>query len=270
MRRIVKLAFVALVLLLGREMLPPAFAGLQDYGIYVGAIRGSSAMRLEDSLRKTEDTKTKSNKWLSRTNLKTRGFIWDPRFLKFEGGLSYLSSKSETDTTDMGNDSMGFNLTAVLFPRWRYPYRPINLFANKSTSTADMNDLQVDTTSFGVHWGLGHKMMGRVRMSYDGKLSETTGDQMEQDEMRHRLKVDARRTFLKEKWGESRVNYGYAFDYSEDKVGEMGSNTSFLQNFLYASTFTRFGEKMEMSATANFSQSTNDSGDSGGSRGRRD
>ncbi|HEC16993.1 MAG TPA: hypothetical protein ENI99_10570 [Sedimenticola sp.] len=262
MRYAGKPVLVVLVFLFCVVVFFPAFASLRDYGIYMSGINGSTALRLEDKIRKTNGVKTKVRRWVSRTNARTKGFIWDPRFMNFEGGLSYLTNKSETDSGDVDSSTLGFNVAATLFPRWRYPYRPINLFANRSMSTVDAIDgdtQEITSTLFGVRWGLSHKLFGRIRTSYDGQLLESTGGLADRDELRQRFKVRANREFRKGQWGESKLNYGYEFEYWDAKQ----ENTSFLQNYLFARNFTRFGQRTELATDASFYQRTNDTGGSG-------
>lgn len=163
----------------------------------------------------------------------------------------------------MDSEIASFNFTTTLFPKWYFPYRPIFIHATKQRTTRDSyltGSNEVDSTGFGVRWGLSNESLGKVRMSYQGRLTESIADQdqLDGDNQRHEFEVDALKVFRKAQWGESDVKYGYEFDYTDDTSDYTSNNITFMQHYLYARNNTQLGEKTRLSAETSFFQRSTD------------
>ncbi|VAX10963.1 hypothetical protein MNBD_GAMMA26-1796 [hydrothermal vent metagenome] len=246
---------LAFLFLVSAGMVAPALAALQDYGIWMSAISGSSYLRLEERLSDKKDgKKTKRTILESRTRLRTNGIVWDYRFMTFAVQLSYTSTRRTADIGKMDSTLTEFAFTTELFPVWYFPYRPISLYANKNRNTIDGysdGTREVDITNFGAQWGLWHKILGRTRMSYSGTLRELTDDEQVDDDgasQNHELNVEATKVFRKGQWGESDVNYGYEFDFWNADA----ENSTYIQNYLFATSRSKLGEKALLSTGTSF------------------
>jgi len=231
----------------------PAMAALRDYGIYLGSIGGATSLRLDNTLKKDHARKTEENKLTSTTSLRTKGFIWDPRFMTVALGFHYSSSKTKTDTYSYDSGAIGFNFKSVLFPRWRYPYLPIRMAASKTTRTTGNTrggGYETDYTRMSLNWGLLQKQLGRVRIRYAYTLEESTGEAREQDIVKNRLQVNASKDILKNKWGETHLGYGYHFDSFDDRV----ESKSDIQHHLFTNNTSKFGKKANLNSNVLFYQ----------------
>jgi len=253
MSSVSRIAFILLVVFGAVGTSLPVMAALRDYGIYLSSIGGSTLLRLDNRLRKDYKSKTEENKLTSTTALRTKGFIWDPRFMTVDLDLRYSTSKTEADTYNTDDDSIGFRFNSVLFPRWRYPYLPIRLTASTTTRTVDGDEggsYETDYTRMSLNWGLTQKHLGRVRMRYAYTLEESTGEGREQDTTKNRFQVNASREFLKGKWGETDTGYGYHFDSFDDRT----EDKSDMQHHLFAKNRTKFGKKAKLNSNVLFYQ----------------
>ncbi len=248
-----RITTIFLVVFCALGMSFPVMAALRDYGIYLGSIGGSTLLRLDNTLTKDDDRKIEENKLTSTTALRTKGFIWDPRFMTVDLGFQYSSNKTETDTSSYSGDAIGFNFKSVLFPRWRYPYLPIRMAASKVTRTIGSyggGEYETDYSRVSLNWGLLQKQLGRVRMRYAYTLEESTGEAREQDIVRNRLQVNASKDFLKNKWGETHLGYGYHFDSYDDRV----EGQSDMQHHLFTNNTSKFGKKANLNSNVLFYQ----------------
>lgn len=239
-------------------------AALQDYGIYLGSVGGSSLLRLENRIRGSNGSKRKENWLTSITTVGTSGFIWDPRFMTVALNLQYSASRREADTFETDEDSISFRFKSVLFPRWNYPYSPIRLSASKATRTVN-NDgtgtAETDYTRMSVNWGLVQKQLGRVRMRYNFFLEESMGisERDIRDTVKNSFQAHASKNFLKDKWGETHSRYGYQFDSFNDRVNDRSD----MQHHLFINNKTKLGKKAALSSNALFYQRYYDDDDGG-------
>ncbi len=246
-------AFVLLAIFCAVGSSLPAMASLRDYGIYLSSIGGSTLLRLDNTLRKNRGSKTEEDKLTSTTVLRTKGFVWDPRFMTVDLGFQYSESKIETDASSSDDATIGFSFKSIFFPRWRYPYLPIHVAASKRTRTVSGDggwDHETDYTQMSMNWGLIQRQLGRVRMRYAYTLEESTGETREQDVVKNRLQVNASRDILKDKWGETHFRYGYNFDSLDDRV----EGESDMQHQLFTNNTSKFGKKANLSSNALFYQ----------------
>jgi len=228
-------------------------ASLRDYGIYLGSIGGAVSLRLDNKLTTDRGGEREENTLTSSTAINTKGFIWDPRFMTVDLGLKFSTSKTEADTYESDEDAIGFRFKSVLFPRWRYPYLPIRLSASKITRSADGGEgvaSETDYTRMLVNWGLFQKHLGRVRTRYAFTMAESTGRGNDKDTIDNNLSIDASRSFLKGKRGETDSDYGYSFDSLIDRA----KSRSDMQHDLFINNRTKFGKKIDLSSNALFYQ----------------
>ncbi|MFC1602532.1 hypothetical protein ACFL3U_03075 [Pseudomonadota bacterium] len=248
-----RITLVFLVVLCAAGTSLPVMAALRDYGIYLSSIGGSTLLRLDNKLKENRGQKTEENELTSTTELRTKGFVWDPRFMTVDLNFKYSTSQTKADTFDSEDDTIGFNFKSVLFPRWRYPFLPIRLSASKTTRTIENDGRggnETDYTRMTLNWGVAQKQLGRVRMRYAYTLEESTGDSREQDTVKNRLLLNSNRTLLKGKWGETRLSYGYHFDSSDDRIEDQSS----LQHNLFTHNTTKFGKKAKSNSNVLFYQ----------------
>lgn len=260
MSRAVGLAFGALVFLFAATVSLPAAAALRDYTRGQFTLTGSFGLRFE-GIEKTSDSENNSEESLqTEFDVNSRGFIWDPRFMNFVVGLTLRNKTTSADDGESNEELVGFRFNSTLFPRWRYPYLPINLFANKSRSTVEgftNKSTDIYTTTLGLNWGLFRAPLGRLRLSYRMDLDERVGDTSGQNETRHEFNAEAKRKFREAQWGESDLTYGYDFNSMED------DDSSYLQHNLFARDRSKLGEKMDLTANAVFYHRENEASGGG-------
>ncbi len=262
MRRQRKSALVVLVLCLcaGASMTVTSFS-LRQYTRGLYALTGHVGLKFEERRRQTSgSTETKVQLLRKEVAVQNKGFVWDPRFMLFDLGMTIADE--DTKTTPGGrstNDYLAFNLTSTLFPRWRYPYRPITLNALRSTNTIKpfgQQSYDLDTTILGARWGLVRQPYGQISLDYDVRFSESSNDSSPRDETTHRFETQARKTIRKEQWGESDIKYGYRLDASKDKA----IDSDYVQHYLHSDTRSKFGPNKDLTAAASYYRRTQQTG----------
>jgi hypothetical protein len=207
-------------------------------------------LRFEDREYVDGGNQVNSRKFKQELTLRNKGFAWDPRFLTLDLGLTFTHDNTTYDNSgEADSERMTYSFGAVLFPKWRYPYRPLRFNAYRAATTQKnfgSSSYEQINTGLGVNWGFFQKQLGRIRMNYAFTTKEDARISANDQEIKHELDVDGRKNFREGRWGQTRLNYGYNFDSIESGDGRSKS----LQNAFYADERTDLGNNVTLDANA--------------------
>ncbi|MFC1684883.1 hypothetical protein ACFL0R_05380 [Pseudomonadota bacterium] len=225
-------------------------AALRHYTWGLFSLNGSVGLRFEDRERVDGGNQVNSTKFKQEISLRNKGFIWDPRFLTLDLGLSFTHDNTTYDnSSETDSERINYSLGAVLFPKWRYPYRPLRFNAYRATTTQkNFGSPSYEQINSGLHinWGLFQKQLGRIRMNYAFTTKEDDRSSADGGEIKHEFDVDGRKNFREGRWGKTLLNYGYTFNSNESDNGSSKS----MQNSLYADERTDLGNNVTLNANA--------------------
>lgn len=233
---------------------PSALAAkLSDYTKRRFAIYGALSAEVENYDYKTDSTSNRRRTLRTRADINARGFIWDPRFATFDGGLSLQSDKTRSDSGAAGGGDttsklLGYRLNTVWLPTSPNALT-VHASRNKSTVASYATpSYGLTTSTFGARWGFTSKWVGRTQLFYDRSRSESDNVLVPRSDTNVNLGVEAGQKVRQKQWGESDLTYGYRRTSLDDQV--YGNRQ--LQNYLYASDRTQLGEKMNLAANLTY------------------
>ena len=219
---------------------------------------GHLAARYEESQQKISTTESNRDSWRTEVQMNLSGFVWDPRFMVFNGGITLLNEEINTDAGESNPTTTNYSLFTTWFPRKKNPFI---FFANRSlinVSSYATPSYELVTDNVGMRWGFRSPLLGALRFTYDLRLAESDAQHSERDEVSHHFNAEAKKKLRPGRWGASDLIYGYRYETTEDKTSR-GSESQ--QHYVYANDHTDFGERVRFTADATLFNREDDWGD---------
>lgn len=224
------------------------------------SLSGSIGMEAEDYRYEMLASTRERLRLRGRFDLNARGYVWDPRFVVFDAGVTLQDETVRTREAgldgDTGVDTLGYRFSTTWFGGRP---NPLTIYANSSQSTvADFwtPSYELSTRSEGMRWGLDNRWVGRTGFYVDHTVSESRSTAVPRSEENLSLGLDANRTIRAQQWGESALSYGYRHTAWDEKV----YGSSHRQNHLYLNDRSLFGEKATLTANLTFYDRSDDWG----------
>ncbi len=235
----------ALFILLLLTPSPASAARLFDYTQRGFSLTGGLGLRYEDYDYNTGSVTSYSRRALEEElKLGSTGFIWDPRLLLFDAGVTLRNRDTDYYNGDSDIDTLGYRITTT----WFRERNPFVLYAHKSTNTYLPRigpSYKFVTSNYGFRWRYASRMLGMVRFGYDrGRTQSDNTNAAPLDEYKDSVNIEGKRTFGKVYKTQSIVNYGYRYDNSEDDV----AGRYYRQNYWYVQDNTKFSERVNLRA----------------------
>lgn len=217
------------------------------------AFYGSVGVEAEDYQYDSEREIRDRMRLRTRFELNGRGYLWDPRFAVFDGGITLQRDSvqvGETDTSggDTRQNMIGYRINTTWFANRPYP---LTVFASRNQNT--MSDFwsptyQLTTSNFGARWGMEHNLLGHASFYLDHTSAKSDSDLVPRSESNLMLGVDAKRKLRPKQWGESEFSYGYRHTEWDEQVYDSRQR----QDYLYLNDRTLFGEKANLTANMTY------------------
>ena len=229
-------------------------AKLSDYTKRRFSLYGSISGEVENYDYRTDGSTTRRRTLRTRADVNARGFIWDPRFATFDGGLSLQSDNIHTTSSAAGGSGdtksnlLGYRLNTVWLPT---SPNALSIHASRNKTTVasfSTPSYGLTTSNFGARWGFASKWLGRAQLFYDRSRSDSDNVLVPRAETNVNLGVEAGQKVRQKQWGESELTYGYRRTTLDDQV--YGNRQ--VQNYLYASDRSLFGEKINLTANLTY------------------
>ncbi len=237
--------WLALFVLMQMAVMPAFGARLYDYTHRSFTLTGGLGLRYEDYDYRTSGSTSYSRRTLEEElRLGSSGFVWDPRFMLFDAGVTLRNRNTKYQSGDSDIDSVDYRLTTT----WFRERNPFVLYARKITNTYTPTrgaSYQFITSNYGFRWRFAPPLLGMVRFGYD--RGHTKSDSLATapfDRYKDSFNIDGKRTFGKVYKIHSIVNYGYRYDNSDDDV----AGRYYLQKYWYVQDSTRFSDKVNLRA----------------------
>ncbi len=236
----------ALFFLLQIVPITPALgARLFDYTHRAFTLSGGLGLRYEDYEYRTGGETSYSRRTLEEElRLGSTGFIWDPRFLLFDAGVTLRNRNTDYQSGESDIDTVDYRISTT----WFRERNPFILYARKTTNTftpAVGSPYEFITSNYGFRWRFAPPLLGTVNFGYDrGHSKSDSLATAPFDRYKDSFNIDGKRTFGKVYKIYSVVNYGYRYDDSEDDV----AGRYYRQKYWYVQDNTRFSEKVNLRA----------------------
>ncbi len=227
-------------------MSPPVLAArLYDYTHRAFTLSGGLGLRYEDYDYSSGGTTNYSRRTLEEElKIGGTGFVWDPRLLLFDAGVTLRNRSTDYLNGDSDIDTVGYRLTTT----WFRERNPFVLYARKNTNTYSPQAgpaYEFTTNNYGFHWRIAPPVLGMVRFGYDrGHTRSDNLGSVPLDEYKDSFNIDGKRTFGKIYQTHSIVNYGYRYNNSEDDA----AGRSYRQKYWYVQDSTRFSDEVNLRA----------------------
>jgi hypothetical protein len=221
---------------------------LSDYTQGRFAFYGSLGLMTEKYTYSSETTKEDRMRLQKRVDLNSRGFIWDPRFATFDGGVTLQSEDISASAGDTTLNTLGYRLNTTWLANRPHP---LSLSASRTRNTvADFLTPSYDLTStnLGVRWGLENKWLGQTRFFYDRSRSESDSIRVPRSDLTQSYGLESQQKVRPRQWGESNLTLGYRRNEWDDYVF---GNTQ-RQNYFYAYDRTLFGDRANLTANLTY------------------
>ncbi|HFC54046.1 MAG TPA: hypothetical protein ENJ43_06395 [Gammaproteobacteria bacterium] len=220
-------------------------ARLFDYTHRSFTLTGGLGLRYEDYDYNTGSVTSYSRRTLEEElKLGSTGFVWDPRFLLFDAGITLRNRDTAYHNGDSDIDTLGYRITTT----WFRERNPFVLYAYKSTNTYSPRtgpSYEFINSNYGFRWRVASRLLGMVRFGYDrGRTQSDNSNTVRLDEYKDSVNVEGKRTFGKVYKIHSTVHYGYRYDNSEDDQ----AGRYYRQNYWYVQDNTKFSERVNLRA----------------------
>jgi len=224
---------------------PVLAARLFDYTHRAFTLSGGLGLRYEDYDYKTGSSTAYSRRTLEeQLKLGSTGFVWDPRFLLFDAGVTLRNRSTDYYNGNSDIDTTGYRLTTT----WFRERNPFILYARKRTnsySPVSGPSYEFTNTNYGFRWRVAPRFLGMVRFGYNrGHTKSDNTRSIPLDEYVDSFNVDGKRSFGKVYRTHSVFNYGYRYYNSEDDA----AGRSYRQSYWYMQDSTRFSDKVNLRA----------------------
>ncbi len=226
---------------------PVSGARLYDYTHRAFTLSGGLGLRYEDYV---YDYDTTGKDGYSRQTLEEElrvagtGFVWDPRFLLFDAGVTLRNRDTDYNRGDSEIDTAGYHLITT----WFREKNPFVLFARKNTNNYSPQSgpaYKFTTSNYGFRWRFAPPVLGAVRLGYEkGHTKSDNFSVLRMDEQKDSFFVNGKRTFGKVYETHSVFNYGYRYDDSVDDA----SGRSYRQQYWHLQDSTRFSDNVNLRA----------------------
>ncbi len=224
---------------------PVSAARLFDYTQRAFTLSGGLGLRYEDYDYSTGGVTSYSRRALEQElRVGSTGFVWDPRLLLFDAGVTLRNRNTDYMSGDSGIDTVGYRLTTT----WFRERNPFVLYARKNTNNYSPRRgpaYEFTTTNYGFRWRFAPRFLGMVRFGYDrGHTKSDSISAVPRNEYKDSFNIDGKRTFGKVYKTHSIFNYGYRYDNSEDNA----AGRSYRQQYWYLQDTTRFSDDVNLRA----------------------
>ncbi len=224
---------------------PVSAARLFDYTQGAFTLSGGLGLRYEDYDYTTGGVTSYSRRALEQElRIGSTGFVWDPRLLLFDAGVTLRNRNTDYMSGDSGIDTVGYRLTTT----WFRERNPFVLYARKNTNNYLPRRgpaYEFTTTNYGFRWRFAPRFLGMVRFGYDrGHTKSDSISAVPRNEYKDSFNIDGKRTFGKVYKTHSIFNYGYRYDNSEDDA----AGRSYRQQYWYLQDTTRFSDDVNLRA----------------------
>ncbi len=231
------------LLLLGAS--PASAARLFDYTQRGFTLTGGLGLRYEDYDYNTGGVTSYSRRALEEElKLGSSGFVWDPRLLLFDAGITLRNRDTDYYNGDSDIETLGYRITTT----WFRERNPFILYAHKNTNTYSPRvgpSYEFINSNYGFRWRFGTRLLGMLRFGYDrGRTRSDNTNAVRLDEYKDSINIEGKRTFGKVYKTLSVVNYGYRYDNSEDDL----AGRYYRQNYWYVRDNTKFSERVNLHA----------------------
>ncbi len=224
---------------------PVLAARLFDYTHRAFTLSGGLGLRYEDYDYSSGGVTSYSRRTLEEeVRLGSTGFVWDPRLLLFDAGVTLRNRSTDYMSGDSDIDTVGYRLTTT----WFRERNPFVLYARKNANSYSPRTgpaYEFTTSNYGFRWRFAPRLLGMVRFGYDrGHTKSDNISSIPLDEYKDSFNIDGKRTFGKVYKTHSIFNYGYRYDNSEDDA----AGRSYRQQYWYLQDSTRFSDDVNLRA----------------------
>ncbi len=235
------------VLVIVACLAPPSAmaARLFDYTQRAFTLSGGLGLRYEDYDYSSRGRTSYSRRTLEEElRIGSTGFVWDPRLLLFDAGVTLRNRNTDYNSGDSDIDTVNYNITTT----WFRERNPFILYARKNTNTYSPVSgaaYEFTTSNYGFRWRFAPPLFGMVRFGYDrGHTQSDNTSAVPLDEYKDSFNIEGKRTFGKVYDTYSVFNYGYRYDNSEDDA----AGRSYRQQYWYMRDSTRFSDNVSLQA----------------------
>ncbi len=213
---------------------------------------GSVGLENEDYIYSTEAGSSSRTRQRTRFDLNGRGYIWDPRFMVYNAGVSLQREKLQASANQVKTSSIynmvGYNINTTLLPN---KPNPLMLYGSRSKTT--VNDFWSPSYGYtvnnlGARWGMRNSWLGRSNFYLDRSRSQSDNVLVARSDQSLQFGMDANKNLRPKQWGESDVSYGYRRTEQDEKV----NGSSQRQNYFYLNDRSRFGETAKLSSNLTY------------------